>query len=155
MMTKIQQALPEDHLLITQLTKRSKGHWKYGAAQIDLWSDDLTITAQYIADNMVYKLIQNDHIIAYYALLQLPESILKIDNLFVDTNAIGKGWGKFLMEDIFAKAKKMTAQKITLDADPNAESFYLHFGFETVGKIPTSIPGRFLSIMEKVILPKF
>lgn len=37
---------------------------------------------------------------------------------------------------------------VTLDAEPNAERFYLKFGFKTVDQLASSIPNRFLPVME-------
>ena len=40
---------------------------------------------------------------------------------------------------------------MTLDADPNAESFYARFGFTQVGQLQSSIKDRFLPIMELIL----
>ncbi len=42
----------------------------------------------------------------------------------------------------------MHIDKITLDAEPNAENFYRIFGFETIGQLESSIKDRYLPIME-------
>lgn len=70
-----------------------------------------------------------------------------MDNFFIHPNYIGKGYGKVMMEDFMARVKGK-ANKITLDADPNAALFYRKLGFKVVGKLATSIPGRFLPVME-------
>ena len=52
------------------------------------------------------------------------------------------------MNDFLKKTKQLDIDKITLDAEPNAEFFYKTFGFETIGKLESSIKDRYLPIME-------
>ena len=147
---KINKAIPEDHIILTEITKRSKNHWGYGLEQIKLWRDDLAISENYIRNHSVYKIIQED-IIGYYSYFQLEATKVKLDNLFVDPIYIGKGIGRKLMDDFLKRVKEENYKIITLDADPNATNFYTKYGFETVGEIPTSIEGRFLPVMEKML----
>ncbi|HKO76105.1 MAG TPA: GNAT family N-acetyltransferase, partial [Flavobacterium sp.] len=71
-----------------------------------------------------------------------------LDNLFILPEYIGKGFGKYLMNDFLNRMKEEKFNKITLDSEPNAESFYLKFGFKKIGEFETSIKNRFMPIME-------
>ncbi len=132
---------------LTTLTLASKSYWGYTPEQIKAWTDDLTITSEYIQSHQVIKL-QNDHtILGYYSTYESSPGQIKLDNLFILPSHIGKGLGKTLLHHCIQKARQLGFQSIELDADPHAESFYHHFGFETIDQIPTSIPGRFLPVM--------
>ncbi|WP_262493586.1 GNAT family N-acetyltransferase [Flavobacterium branchiophilum] len=98
--------------------------------------------------NKVYKLVKNEQIIGYYSYFSTDENIIKLDNIFILPEFIGKGFGKILMNDFLQNIKQLGITKVTLDAEPNAENFYKNFGFETIGKLESSIKDRYLPIME-------
>lgn len=145
---KIRKALPDDHSVLTQITMDGKAFWDYSKEQLSRWENDLTITAQYLAENETYKLVLNDEIIGYYSFLKLSEGHLKLDYLFLFQNFIGKGFGQLLLNDFLERAKGMNTIDIILEADPNAENFYRKFGFMTYGQRESSIKGRSLPQMK-------
>ena len=148
----IEKALKKDAQILTDLTMRSKSYWDYGAEQIMSWKDDLTITTDYIDINKVYKLTNKHNIImGYYSYYFLNDAVIKLDNLFIDPPYIGHDFGTLLMNDFLKRIKSFRFEKVTLDADPNAEKFYHKFGFKTVGKLESTIKNRFLPIMEMKI----
>lgn len=146
--TIISKATIEDAEILTKITKKSKAYWGYSKMQIEAWSSQLTINKTYIETNKVYKLVINDLIVGYYSYIILEENVIQLDNLFLLPNYIGTGLGAFLMNDFLDRCIVLKFQKITLDADPNAENFYKKYGFKIVGQIETSIKDRFLPIME-------
>ncbi len=151
---KIEKAHSIDAGRITDLTIRSKNHWNYGERQIEEWRDELTITSKYIDENQVYKLTTNDELIGFYAFQPKNDKILKLSFLFIEPKYIGKGHGKVLITDFLKRIRETNYEKVTLDADPNAEKFYERVGFRVVGKLKSSIKDRFLPIMEMEIQPK-
>ncbi|MCI3936589.1 GNAT family N-acetyltransferase [Chryseobacterium aahli] len=147
-MTEIIKANTDDDKILTEITKRSKAYWGYSEEQMSRWSDLLTITSEYIDKNQVYKLIVNQSIIAYYSYFEIENNSVRLDNLFVSPENIGKGYGKLLMNDFILKIKQSGKIRIILDADPNAQKFYESFGFIKIGESETSVKDRFLPIME-------
>ena len=152
---KIEKANRTDAEKITDLTFRSKDYWNYGDKQIEEWKDDLTISSKYIDDNHVYKLTINDELIGFYAFQAENDKVVKLNFLFVEPKHIGAGYGKRLMVDFLKRIEKTNYEKVTLDADPNAEKFYKRIGFKVVGKLKSSIKDRFLPIMEMEIKPAY
>ena len=145
----IEKARKKDARILTDLTIRSKSYWDYSAEQIMSWKDDLTITTAYIDKNEVYKLTNKHNIIiGYYSYIILNNAVIKLDNLFIDPPYIGLDYGTLLMNDFLKRIKSLKFEKVTLDADPNAEKFYHKFGFKTVGKLKSTVENRFLPIME-------
>ena len=145
----IEKARKKDARILTDLTIRSKSYWDYSAEQIMSWKDDLTITTEYIDKNEVYKLTNKDNItIGYYSYIFLNDAVIKLDNLFIDPPYIGHDYGTLLMNDFLKRIKSLKFEKVTLDADPNAERFYHKFGFKTMGKLKSTVENRFLPIME-------
>ena len=144
----IEKATIQDNGILTEITKQSKAYWGYSAEQILLWSDLLTITPNYIEDNSVFKLVTDEKIIGYYAYFNVNDTIVKLDNLFLLPEFIGKGFGKLLMRHFLTRVKQSPVNNIILDAEPNTEAFYKKFGFVTTGKLETTIKNRFLPVME-------
>lgn len=144
----IQKANPHDHQILTEITKKAKAYWGYSEEQIENWSQFLTVSKEYIETNSVYNLIIDYQIIGYYSFFHESENTIKLDNLFVLPEFIGKGFGKVLMNDFLVCLQDIHVQKVVLNSEPNAEEFYSKFGFIKVGQIETSIKDRYLPIME-------
>jgi ribosomal protein S18 acetylase RimI-like enzyme len=144
----IQNAKTKDHIRLTEITKKSKAHWGYSDEQMEKWNNNLTITRDYIEENLVFNLIDENQIIGYYSYLRLENNQVKIDNLFILPEYIGKGFGSFLMNDFLERMRNEKHQKIILDSEPNAEQFYKKIGFTKIGEFETSIKNRFMPIME-------
>ncbi|WP_125722440.1 GNAT family N-acetyltransferase [Flavobacterium ustbae] len=144
----IQKAKPEDHIILTEITKKSKAFWGYSKEQILAWDKHLTITSAYIQKNPVFNLVEEKQIIGYYSYLKEENNQVKLDNLFLLPEYIGKGFGTLLMNDFLQRMRNEKCQKIILDSEPNAEQFYQKLGFKKVGEFETSIKNRFMPIME-------
>lgn len=149
---KIERAVSQDHQILTEITKASKAFWGYSDKQIEAWSDDLTITPEYIQTHEAYKLVADGQTMGYYSLARIDAATVKLDNMFVLPGRTRKGYGKKLLEDALERARQRNYSWIILDSDPNAENFYKRFGFETAGKLKSSIKGRFLPVMKKQVL---
>lgn len=137
-----------DNEILTTITKKSKAYWGFSENILKEWENLLTVTKDYIEKNVVFKLVKNDQIIGYYSYFSIDKNTVKLDNIFVLPEFIGKGFGKILMNDFLYKTSQLEINKITLDAEPNAENFYKTFGFETIGQLESSIKDRYLPIME-------
>ncbi len=147
-MSEIVKSTVEDNEILTKITIASKAYWGYSDEQMQNWSELLTVTKNYIETNRVYKLLVDNLTVGYYSYIYLNEKVVKLDNLFVLPNYIGRGLGKLLMNDFLYRIKNTERNEIVLDSDPNAERFYEYFGFIKIGQLETAIKDRYLSIME-------
>lgn len=146
---KVEKANSDDHEMLSEITKKSKAFWGYSNEQMQLWDAALTITKEYVETNFTYKFVHENRIIGYYSYFKIDTTIIKLDNLFLLPEYIGKGFGNHLMQDFLNRIKEnREIKKVLLDADPNAEKFYQKFGFTTIGQLETSIKNRFLPVME-------
>ena len=146
---KIQKATTINHVILTEITKKSKAFWGYSEEQIKKWESNLTVSKEYILKNEVFNLIDDDdEIVGYNSWIKNVDNSVKLDKLFVLPEFIGKGYGKLLMNDFLEKMKHQKIDRITLDAEPNAEKFYQKLGFTKIGEFETSIKNRFMPIME-------
>jgi len=152
---KIEKAQNVDAIDLTELTIHSKSYWGYSLEQIAQWKDDLTISVEYINQAEVYKLIKENQLVGYYSYLELDNKKVKLDNIFLEPDFIGKGYGKVMINHFIQHVKDKGYERIELESEPNAEKFYQNLGFKVIGWLESSIKNRFLPIMELEIKPTY
>ena len=136
---------------VSNLALRSKGHWGYSQDFLDACKEELSITCSEFHNSKFHFRVmeQKNKIIGYYAVCHLDSNTYELDALFVEPTFIGKGVGKELMDHGKALVTELGGTKIILQAEPNAEPFYLKAGANIVGKKESqSIGGRYLSLLE-------
>ena len=139
----------DDHQILSEITKASKAYWGYSKEQMEKWDEELTIHSDYIKKNIVFKLLENYNVIGYYSLEDQSGNLVKLENLFILPEHIGKGFGEYLMDHAFLKAIELGYEEMILESDPNASLFYEKLGFEIIGKKETSIKDRYMPVMKK------
>ena len=144
----IEKATTKDSEELSNLTFKSKAHWGYSIDQMEKWREDLQVSKDYIQNNEVFLVKDGSQIIGYYSYFKNSDSTVKLDNIFIDPDHMGRGLGSVLMNDFIARINKLQVTTITLDAEPNAEKFYERFGFRTIDQLKSSIPDRYLPVME-------
>lgn len=145
----IVEATIEDSNLLTNIALSSKSYWGYTKEQLEIWRSDLTITSKMIQEMMVYKFIMDKRTAGFYALNPLKANTIELEMLFVLPEFIGKGIGKKLLHHSLKKSEELNVISMTLLADPNAVDFYKSQGFKIIDKEESSIPNRFLPIMQR------
>ncbi|HEX6290518.1 MAG TPA: GNAT family N-acetyltransferase [Herpetosiphonaceae bacterium] len=129
----IRPALPEEARLISELALRSKGYWGYDQAFMDACLPLLTFSAAYITAHPVFVLEVAGAVVGFYSLLG-SESEVELDNLFVDPDAIGRGYGKRLFRHAVATAARLGFRRMVIESDPHAEAFYRAMGAVRCGE---------------------
>lgn len=146
----IQKANSNDHELLTQITKKSKAFWGYSEDLLQVWNEALTITQEYINTHQVFTFKVDDNIVGYYSYILEEEENIKLDNLFLLPQFIGKGFGSFLLTDFLNRIQNQNYKRIYLESEPYAEGFYKKHGFQTIDKVKTAVKDRFMPVMEKI-----
>ncbi len=143
------KAIIQDSETLTNIALTSKAHWGYSNEIIESWRNDLTITSKMIKEMIVFKIIINNHIAGFYVLNPPKGNTIELEMLFILPEFIGQGIGKRLLQHSFEKSIELKANSMILLADPNAVPFYKSQGFVIIDKKESSIPNRFLPIMQK------
>jgi GNAT superfamily N-acetyltransferase len=130
---EINQAKPEDSERLKQIAITSKSYWGYSEHLLSQWAQTPLITPESIDKDRVYAACIGSCIIGWYRLLiRLP--VVVLEDLWVLPDYIGKGVGKKLFEHGIQQANLSGAERLELDADPNAEPFYTRMGCQVVGE---------------------
>ena len=124
---------------------RSKAHWGYSEAFLEIVRPMLTFTEHDITANPVYVLEGSDGPAGMYRLLDTPPQGT-LEDLWVDPTAIGSGLGRRLFDHALMTAAALGLESLLIESDPNAEGFYLAVGAVRIGE-RASPSGRVLPLL--------
>jgi GNAT superfamily N-acetyltransferase len=116
---------------LTRVAFASKRYWGYPERWISHWNETLTITPEFIRDNEVYAAVSGGEPIGFYALMGTGRE-LELEHLWLSPAWIGFGAGRLLFEHAMDRAASRGASLVEIEADPNAEGFYLKMGARLV-----------------------
>jgi GNAT superfamily N-acetyltransferase len=127
-----------------ELCMRSKAIWGYDAkfmamcrGELSFASDDLQLTRIAVA--------QEGSDMVGVAQVKVAASEADLLKLFVDPGTLRSGVGKALFTWATEVARELGADRLLIDADPDAAPFYRRMGARNVGVAPSgSVPGRML-----------
>jgi GNAT superfamily N-acetyltransferase len=134
-------AKPQDADALTEIAYAAKRHWGYPERWIESWRDILTIRAEFIAANVTYCAIEDSRAVGFY-LLTTESDGLHLDHFWITPGAMGRGIGRVLFEHALEQTRRLGHRTIKIEADPNAEGFYVRMGARRVGVTVTSIEGQ-------------
>ncbi len=137
---KIVRADPVAASALSALARAAKAHWGYPMSWLEQWRDQLTITPEFVAAEDTYAAEVEGQIVGFHALRATEQSI-RLEHLWVLPQWMGQGIGRRLFEHAAARAAARGATCLTIDADPQAEPFYLRMGAVRVATIPSAIEG--------------
>ena len=149
MKNKINKALPAQAAELSDLAFRSKAFWGYSAQFMRQCRAELTYSSDYIENAICYVLEDENQLVGFYLLGSLDQSNCELEGLFVEPQAIRKGYGRKLVDHAKSLAVKKGFKKIIIQSDPNSLDFYIAVGAVQFGLKPSlSIPGRDLPMLE-------
>ena len=132
---------------LSGLIMRSKAVHGYDAAFMEACREELTLTPEKIARGPII-VAETDGAPAGVAQIMSHDDEWHIELLFIDPKHMGQGIGRRLMAWAVEEARRLGAKELHIEADPDAEPFYLKMGAERRGEAPSqSIPGRSLPLL--------
>jgi D-alanyl-D-alanine dipeptidase len=145
---QIRSAKIEEHLLLTQIAARSKAHWPYDQAYLDLCNQVTHITPDEIREWHFTVAELKGEILGFAGLAPVKDEFM-LDHLWIEPKFIGQRIGKVLFENAIMNARKMGLTKFLIASDPYAEKFYLKQGAKRIGERESKVrPGFFLPLLE-------
>lgn len=120
---------------LTEIALAAKRHWQYPEEWMALWRKSLTVTDRYLEEHEVFVGEVGGKIAGFYALTQ-PVGRWELDHLWVQPDFMRRGIGRALFTHAVERLEQLSPGAILeIEADPNAESFYLRMGAKRVGEI--------------------
>ncbi|WP_242220963.1 GNAT family N-acetyltransferase [Bacillus cereus group sp. BfR-BA-01380] len=133
----VRQALLEEANELSNLALSSKATWNYSEEFILACKEDLTITEQYMKNNYVYILEENQEIIGFFSFQR--KEVDSLDFLYLHPAYKGRGYGRILWESVVQKAVELNMKSFTIDSDPNAKGYYVKMGAKLIGETPSTV----------------
>lgn len=131
---------------LSELALHSKATWNYSEEFILACKADLKITEEYIKNNFVYVLENDNTKIGFFSFLRNENAL---DFLYIHPRYKGKGYGKILWKFVIEKANELGIKSFTIDSDPNVKGYYLKMGAKLIGETPSTVfKNRFLSLLQ-------
>lgn len=144
----IRPAYPKEAGQLTDIAKRAKAHWGYESKLLATWNEALTITPE-MCDGKSLFVIESGSQIAGFGEVQYEEDIAILDDLWIDPNFMGSGFGKRLFNFLAETARTHGAIKMRIESDPHATGFYEHMGARVIGEVRSAAnPGRALPLLD-------
>lgn len=139
--------------MLTDIALASKAHWGYSKMFMDACRHELTVTPDDICRYTFVVAEINGEVAGFYGVkadnADPPNGRGELSYLFMWPANIGSGLGRLLWDDAIKTAAALRVEYLDIDADPNAEGFYVKMGARKVGEVPSgSIPGRMLPLMQ-------
>ena len=144
-MTATIRPLTENDLAeASALCLRSKAHWGYDVEFMNACRTELTLTAADLKGDLTVGAVHDDTILAVAQLCEAGGR-WELEKLFVEPNAMGRGFGRLLIEWAIDTVAAHGGTRIEVASDPVAAPFYRSMGAEDAGQAASgSIPGRVL-----------
>ena len=150
---EIRPASAGEAAALSALALRSKAHWGYDAAFLDACRAELTLRDDELASRRTL-VAEVAGALAGFGTLEGDPPSGELGMLFVEPAAIGRGVGGALLAALIGAAQAEGFTRLAIDADPNAEAFYLAHGAVRVGEVASgSWPGRVLPQLELALPP--
>ncbi|HEX2786390.1 MAG TPA: GNAT family N-acetyltransferase [Ignavibacteria bacterium] len=143
------KASETDYNELTNIAITSKKNWGYTDEEMILWKDELTINSSYISNNIVYKILNGNILIGFYAIRFNSEfDCPELDHLWLLPDFQNKGFGKIIFKNIIKKIMTMNQSRFIVISDPNSNGFYEKMKGEVIEKKESKIKNRYLSIYQ-------
>ncbi|ENQ3107427.1 Predicted acetyltransferase, GNAT superfamily [Bacillus sp. 491mf] len=133
----VREAFLQEANELSNVALSSKATWNYSEEFILACKEDLTITEQYIKNNYVYILEENQDMIGFFSFQR--REVDSLDFLYLHPIYKGKGYGRILWESVVQKAGELNIKSFTIDSDPNAKGYYVKMGAELIGETPSTV----------------
>ena len=157
---RIRPAHPDEAAEISRLAIAPKAHWGYDDGAMEIFARELTLDPADLVARSAHVAGEAGSLLGFYTLagrdvssLDLGESSLELEHLYVRGDRLREGLGSLLLEHAGANARERGVSRLLIQVDPNAEGFYAKAGAEVIERIPTSIPGRTLPLMAIALPP--
>lgn len=149
---RLRDAVPREAPALTRIANEAKAHWGYGAAQLEAWRSELTVSGASIAAAPTF-VAELDGEIAGFCQIDTGSEPATLEHLWVLPARIGQGVGRALLRHALARLAQAGRCELAIDADPNAEPFYRAAGARRVGALAAPIDGEPRRVRPQLRIP--
>jgi len=137
----IRPAVESEAAVLSDLVMRAKSHWGYSPEVLEGWRPELAVSPTNVREGPAFVAVVGAEVVGFYS-LRMSRTAWELDNLWVLPKFMHQGIGRALLAHALATAARGGATEVTVDADPNAELFYLECGAIRRGDVAAPIAGQ-------------
>ena len=159
---QIEKANDSDSNILTDIAFSAKRHWNYPDEYFGIWKDELTITEEYVKQNVVYKVSVEDLILGFYSIAENKSDFYSgeifiqkgfwLEHIFIRPGYFEFGIGRQLINHAKNLSRNMGIKKLLVFVDPYARGFYDKVGANFLYNSKSSIPGRLIPVYDLKIV---
>lgn len=147
----IRGAKIEEHELLSRIAQEAKAHWGYRAKELARWEADLTVSAVSVGKQPTF-IAEIDREIAGFFQLKYAPNGPELEHFWVRPGFMGRGIGRALLERALREVSTREYDELFIDADPNAERFYIACGAVRIGVKPAPTIGHPQRVRPQLVL---
>lgn len=136
----IRKAKADEAVALTQIAIAAKRHWGYTDADLERWRAELTISSTLLQSQPAWVWDDAGQVRGFLT-LQRDGRHCSLANLWVLPEVMRRGIGSALLKRALEYATEHHINALTIDADPQAEVFYLKCGAVRIGSIAAPASG--------------
>ena len=139
---------------MTDICHRGKAFWGYTPEQMVAWRDELTVTPEALNRQIALVAEDAERRLAGVGTVDTECAPPSLELLFVDPPFHGNRIGSLLLDALSRELAAQGFDRLTIDADPNAVSFYERRGARQIGEVRSpNTPDRLLPRLELATSP--
>jgi GNAT superfamily N-acetyltransferase len=148
----IRRARPHEGERLREIAAAAKSHWGYDEEWVGGWAATGDFSARALAEKDVFVAEVEGRPVAFAVLLD-EGAICVLDDLWVEPAWIGRGLGSRLFRRCAERARRLGAERLEWEAEPNAVGFYEKMGGRYLRDGEPTTSGRIVPVMGVVLAP--
>jgi GNAT superfamily N-acetyltransferase len=147
----IRRAQVDEHEVLSRIAREAKAHWGYRAEDLARWEADLTVSADSVGRQPTFVAEVACYIAGFFQLSFAADGP-ELEHFWVLPAYMGKGIGRALIERAVREIAERGHVRLLIDADPNAERFYIACGAVRTGEKPAPAAGQPQRVRPQLVL---
>lgn len=135
------EAYESDVPVLRVLARNAEAIWGFSEKFLQIFDDDYNVTNDFVINNTVYVMVQNNTILGFWGLIQDAQNA-ELEYLYVDSKQVRKGFGKRLWNHMSEWCRSNNIIRIDFVTSHPAVDFYLKCGAILNGSAYSLIDGR-------------
>ncbi|MCP4305238.1 MAG: GNAT family N-acetyltransferase, partial [bacterium] len=127
MSTRLRRAEESDLPSLNALCMRSKAVWGYDPAFMEACRDELTLLPRDLIMSSIAVIEADGGLLGMVQVDAVDDEAVLL-KLFVEPGALRRGFGAMLFEWAVSEARRLGANRMVIEADPDAAPFYRRMG---------------------------
>lgn len=151
MQQSVRLAKPNEADMLSALAFASKAAWGYVDSDMAHWRDELRVDTASLIRCPTF-VIETDGFVAGFCQVDLTPTPAELVHFWIHPAVMHCGLGGFLLAHCLGRMRAQGLRELHIDADPNAERFYLRSGAIRVGVVAAALDDEPLRVRPQLRL---